>query len=77
VSRSDGTAVNGRGATLSETHVRPILNSLDLYPTRSQGTFGMRDIEYNNNNNNNNNNNRHDNVYGAVIMTRVIARVYP
>jgi len=73
VSRSDGTSVNGHGATLSETHVRPILNSLDLYPTRSQGTFGMRDIEYNNNNNNN----RHGNVYGAVIMTRVIARVYP
>jgi len=27
----------------------------------------------NNNNNNNNNNNSHDNVYGAVIMTKVIA----
>ena len=26
---------------------------------------------------NNNNNNSHDNVYGAVIMTRVIARVHP
>jgi len=25
--------------------------------------------------NNNNNNNSHDNVYGAVIMTKVIARV--
>ena len=25
----------------------------------------------------NNNNNTHDNVYGAVIMTRVIAIVYP
>jgi len=24
-----------------------------------------------------NNNNSHDNVYGAVIMTKVIARVYP
>jgi len=30
-----------------------------------------------NNNNNNNNNNSHDNVYGAVIMTKVIARVHP
>ena len=28
-------------------------------------------------NNNNNNNNSHDNVYGAVIMTKVIARVHP
>jgi len=28
-----------------------------------------------NNNNNNNNNNSHDNVYGAVIMTKVIARI--
>jgi len=27
--------------------------------------------------NNNNNNNSHDNVYGAVIMTKVIARVRP
>jgi len=27
--------------------------------------------------NNNNNNNSHDNVYGAVIMTTVIARVHP
>jgi len=26
---------------------------------------------------NNNNNNSHDNVYGAVIMTEVIARVHP
>ena len=26
-------------------------------------------------NNNNNNNNNHDNVYGAIIMTKVIARV--
>jgi len=26
---------------------------------------------------NNNNNNSHDNVFGAVIMTKVIARVYP
>jgi len=29
-----------------------------------------------NNNNNNNNNNNHDNVYGAVIVTEVIARVH-
>jgi len=28
-------------------------------------------------NNNNNNNNSHDSVYGAVIMTKVIARVHP
>jgi len=27
--------------------------------------------------NNNNNNNNYDNVYGAVIMTKVIARVHP
>jgi len=27
--------------------------------------------------NNNNNNNNHDNVYGAVIITKVIARVHP
>ena len=26
---------------------------------------------------NNNNNNKHDNVYVAVIMTKVIARVHP
>jgi len=26
---------------------------------------------------NNNNNNSHDNVLGAVIMTKVIARVHP
>jgi len=26
---------------------------------------------------NTNNNNSHDNVYGAVIMTKVIARVHP
>jgi len=26
---------------------------------------------------NNNNNNSHDNVYGAVIMTKVTARVHP
>ena len=32
---------------------------------------------YNNNNDNNNNNNSHVNVYGAVIMTKVIARVHP
>jgi len=25
----------------------------------------------------NNNNNSHDNVYGAVIMTKVIARIHP
>jgi len=30
-----------------------------------------------NNNNSNNNNNNYDNVYGAVIMTKVIARVHP
>ena len=29
------------------------------------------------NKNNNNNNNSHDNVYGAVIVTKVIARVHP
>jgi len=34
-------------------------------------------IDINSNNNNNNNNNSHDNVYGAVIMTKVIARVHP
>jgi len=28
-------------------------------------------------NNNNNDNYNHDNVYGAVIMTKVIARVHP
>jgi len=28
-------------------------------------------------NNNNNNNNSNDNVYGAVIMTKVTARVHP
>ena len=26
---------------------------------------------------NNNNNNNHDNVYGAVIMTKVVARIHP
>jgi len=30
-----------------------------------------------NNKKNNNNNNNHDNVYGALIMTEVIARVHP
>ena len=29
------------------------------------------------NNDNSNNNNNYDNVYGAVIMTKVIARVHP
>jgi len=29
-----------------------------------------------NNNNNNNNNNNHDDIYSAVIMTEVIARVH-
>jgi len=29
------------------------------------------------NNDNSNNNNSHDNVYGAVITTKVIARVHP
>jgi len=29
------------------------------------------------NNNDNNNNNSHDNVYAAVIMAKVIARVHP
>jgi len=28
-------------------------------------------------NKNNNNNNNYNNVYGAVIMTKVIARVHP
>ena len=32
---------------------------------------------HNNNNNNNNNSNNHDNLYGAIIMTKVIARVLP
>jgi len=27
--------------------------------------------------NNNNNNNSHDNVFGAVVMTRVIVKVHP
>jgi len=27
--------------------------------------------------NNNNNNNNYDNVYGTIIVTKVIARVYP
>ena len=31
----------------------------------------------NDNNNNNNNNNSHGNVYGAVTMTKFIARVHP
>jgi len=31
----------------------------------------------NNNANNNNNNNSYDDVYGAIIMTKVIARVNP
>jgi len=34
-------------------------------------------VNNNNNNNNKNNNNSYDNVYGAVIMTEVIARVHP
>jgi len=28
-------------------------------------------------NNNNNNDNKYDNVYGAIIMTKVTARVHP
>jgi len=28
-------------------------------------------------NNNNNNNNNHDNIYGAIVMTKVIERVHP
>jgi len=34
-------------------------------------------LNNNNNNNNNNINNNRDNAYGAVIMTKVIARVHP
>jgi len=29
------------------------------------------------NNNNSNDDDHHDNVYGAIIMTKVIARVHP
>jgi len=36
---------------------------------------GLADLFLNNNNNNNNNN--YDYVYGAIIMTKVIARVHP
>ena len=32
-----------------------------------------RGSKNNNNKNNNNNNNNHDNVYGAIILTKVIA----
>ena len=38
--------------------------------------FFTFNLQHNNNNNNNNNNTR-DNVYGAVIMTQVIAKVHP
>ena len=36
-----------------------------------------RMMAYDDNNDDNNNNNSRDNVYGAVIMTEVIARVHP
>jgi len=39
--------------------------------------FRTWSIKNKNKNKNNNNNNSHDNVYGAVIMTKVIARVHP
>jgi len=40
-------------------------------------TKGTKLVRQRYNNNNNNNNNKHDNVYVAVIMTKVIARVHP
>ena len=41
----------------------------------SRWTWAVR-VSSSSSNNNNNNNNSHDNVYGAVIMTKVIARVH-
>jgi len=45
----------------------PLLNN-----TGSRWTFPIL-----HNNNRPNNNNNHDNVYGAIVMTKVIARVHP
>ena len=39
-SQSEATGQGeGRGGTLNEVNIRPVLNSLNLFPTRSQGTL--------------------------------------
>ena len=51
-----------------------------IYATHAMRPKMLNRQDYNggrDNNNNNNNNSSHDNVYGAVIMTKVIARVHP
>ena len=53
-----------------------LLRVLDAADNHSQSLLLQLDLsaEFDNNNNNNNS---HDNAYGAVIMTKVIARVHP
>ena len=41
------------------------------------GIISLNGCSSSGNNNNNNTNNSHDNVYGAVVVTKVIARVHP
>ena len=60
------------------THIRLASND-NNHNTRTAPSFFIHD---NNNNNNNNNNNKiiiiiNDNVYGAILMTMVTARVHP
>jgi len=52
--------------------------SIKKFICRAASTSFLKAIfELDNNNNTNNSNNSHDNVCGAVIMTKVTARVHP
>jgi len=48
-----------------------------IYATHAMRPKMLNRQDYNGGRDNNNNNNSHDNVYGADIMTKVIARVHP
>jgi len=70
---------HSRGPTNSRpgpaTHGSPSgrTRTSQLHTDRQQSDSSVADDTVQNNNNNNN----HDNVHGALIMTKVIARVYP
>ena len=49
-----------------------VLSTADMVVQRRDGPRQLREIDDDDDNNNN-----HDSVYGAVIMTKVIARVHP
>ena len=49
----------------------------EIEVNQASGALGVSADVCNVRERNNNNNNSHDNVYGAVIMTKVIARVHP